>query len=35
MEDRILAMSLVVEMVVDVVTEGFGDIEITVTESCN
>jgi hypothetical protein len=31
MENKILAMSLVV----DVVTESFGDIEITVTESCN
>lgn len=31
MENKLLAMSLVV----DVVTESFGDIEITVTESCN
>lgn len=35
MENKILAMRVVVEMVVDVVTESFGDIEITVTESCN
>lgn len=30
-----MGLVLVVEMVVDVVTESFGDIEITVTESNN